>query len=306
MIAVDWGSTSLRAMQLDADGQVREVRRSGQGIIACDGRYAEVLGALLDGWDDPLVLMVGMVGSRQGRHEIPYVACPAGLPELAAAMQPLPDALPGRQVWLAAGQSVQRAGGEHDVMRGEETQVCGMLPSLPPGPQVVCMAGTHCKHVHIVDGRIVAFATLMTGGLFQLLCQHSLLGRLMQPGPHDADAFEQGLQRAGQDPYLLQQLFTVRSRGLFEQLQPVQLASYLSGLLIGHELAALPAAPEVQLVASDALAPLYTLALQRAGRRVRLHDETVTARGLHALAVQRGAAAGTGLNTAPPDRPRPA
>jgi len=288
VIAVDWGSTSLRAFRLDARGRVVETRRSAQGIIACDGRFGETLAGLLQGWDEPLVVMAGMIGSRQGWREIPYVPCPAGLPELAAAMQEIPDALAGRRVWLAAGQSVQRADGEHDVMRGEETQVCGLLPALPAGPQVVCMAGTHCKHVRIVDGRVVDFSTLMTGELFQLLCQHSLLGRLMQPGAPDADAFAQGLERAGRDPHWLQQLFTVRSRGLFAQLRPDQLASYLSGLLIGHELAALPAAAEVQLVASEALAPLYTAALQRLGRRVRLHGETVTALGLHALATQRG------------------
>ena len=292
MIAVDWGSSSLRAFRLDDAGEVLEIRRSGQGIIACDGRFAETLAELLQGWDEPLVVMAGMIGSRQGWQEVPYVAAPAGLEELAAAMLKLPQALPGRHVWLVPGQSVRRDDGEQDVMRGEETQVCGMLAALPSGPQVICMAGTHCKHVRVEDGRIVAFATLMTGELFQLLCQHSLLGRLMQPGAHDPAAFEQGLRRATEDSHWLQQLFSVRTRGLFGQLAPEQLASFLSGLLIGHELAALPPSDEVQLVASAALAPLYQHALERLGRRVQLHDEAVTARGLFALSRQHGLLSG--------------
>ncbi len=297
MIAVDWGSSSLRAFRLAADGQIREARRSDQGLLKAGGRFAEVLGALIEGWGDTLVVMAGMVGSRQGWMEVPYVHCPAGVAEIAAAMQRLPggEGVPAgeagatpREIWLVPGVSCMDAHGVPDVMRGEEAQLCGLLPLLGPGTHQVLLPGTHSKHARIVDGCIAQFSTCMTGELYALLRQHSLLGRMMVDAPHDPAAFAQGVAMASHGADLLHQLFSVRTRALFEQLQPRQLASYLSGLLIGHELGAIaPADRPLHVIAADGLADAYLSALQSLRQPAIRHAEDAVAQGLYRLARAR-------------------
>lgn len=290
MIAIDWGSSSLRAFRLDERGHVVDSRRSDQGVLASTGRFEEVLLHILDGWDERSVVMAGMVGSRQGWREVAYVECPAGLEEIAAQMTRVDAQVLGdREVWIVPGLSVLGDNGVHDVMRGEETQICGLLDQLGPGAHWACLAGTHCKHILIEDGRIRRFATAMTGELFQVLSEHSILGRLMQPGPHDPHAFVQGVDHAGLEGGLLDHLFAVRTHGLFGVLPAQGLQSFLSGLLIGHELKQLPAsARTVHLVAAPSLLEPYRSALTQRGHAIEAHSELVSARGLYALARQRG------------------
>lgn len=291
MIAIDWGTTSLRAFRLDADGAVADTRRSAQGVLAAAGRFDAVLREVTDGWDDDLIVMSGMIGSRQGWREVAYVECPAGLDDIAAAMVPLDAAaFADRRIWLVPGLTVRDADGMRDVMRGEETQICGLLDQLGSGRHLVCLPGTHSKHAEIRDGRIAAFHTAMTGELFDLLCKHSILGRLMESGaPHQPAAFAQGVDDARKPRDLLNQLFAVRTQGLFGTLRENELASYLSGLLIGHELNDLPAVVDsLHLVAADRLLELYGEALLRRGLHARNHADHAAARGLHALAARRG------------------
>jgi 2-dehydro-3-deoxygalactonokinase len=151
MIAIDWGSSSLRAFRLDRDGQTVDSRRSDQGLLNANGRFAEVLEALIHGWDDALVVMAGMVGSRQGWREVPYVQAPAGLHEIAAGMQRLNDAAIERELWLVPGLSCVDVHGVPDVMRGEETQLCALLPVLYP-PQARAGGGrAHPTVQHLHD-----------------------------------------------------------------------------------------------------------------------------------------------------------
>jgi 2-dehydro-3-deoxygalactonokinase len=290
MIAVDWGTSSLRVYRLDTDGVVVEARRSDQGVLASHGRFEQVLAAQLAGWDDPLVVMSGMVGSRQGWQEAPYVECPAGLAEIAAGLQRLrAHDLKGREIWIAPGLSIRGDGGLHDVMRGEETQLCGLLGEAAQGRHQVCLAGTHSKLAVIEDGRIATFFTAMTGELYALLCEHSILGRSMKGDAHDPDAFARGVDEASRDGDLLHHLFAVRTHGLFGELPATALRSYLSGLLIGHELNMLPAGSNpVLLVASPSLLAPYRRALNRRGRDVREYAEAIAVQGLHAIARQRG------------------
>lgn len=289
MIAVDWGTTSLRAFLLDEGGQVVDVRRSEQGLLQVAGRFAEVLDSLIDGWDARLVVMAGMVGSRQGWREVPYVAAPAGVADIAAGMQALPDdALHGRELWLVPGLQCEGAGRVPDVMRGEEAQLCGLLSVLEVGACQVLLPGTHSKHVQVVDGRVERFATFMTGELYAVLRQHSLLGRMMVDAPHDDDAFAQGVLMASNGGNPLHHLFGVRTRALFGQLAPEQLSSYLSGLLIGLELAgAGERGDHFHVIASAALAQHYLAALTLLGRRATSHGEALVARGIHQLACAR-------------------
>ncbi len=290
MIAVDWGTTSLRVFRLDEHGRVCDQRRSARGILAAEGRFAEVLNEEIGGWDDTLIVMAGMIGSRQGWHEVPYVDCPAGLDEIAAALQRLPaDAFTGRDIWIVPGLRSRDDSGAYDVMRGEETQICGVLAELAAQSQTVCLPGTHSKRVTVAASRIERFATAMTGELFELLCSHSVLGRLMQPGEHDAGAFAQGVAHAARAGDLLHHLFATRTLGLFDALRPTQLRPFLSGLLIGHELNDLPAdTSSVHLVGASALLAAYQAALALRGHAVQEHSELASAYGCCALAKRAG------------------
>ncbi|MFT3790205.1 MAG: 2-dehydro-3-deoxygalactonokinase [Rudaea sp.] len=291
MIAIDWGTTSLRAFRIDAEGRVVETRRSSDGVLAASGRFEAVLRAAIDGWEDTSIVMSGMIGSRQGWREAAYVECPAGIDRIAAAMAPLDvPSLPDRRIWLVPGLSVKDADGTHDVMRGEETQICGLLRELAAGRHLVCLPGTHSKHVELHDGRIARFRTAMTGELFDLLRKHSLLSRLMDAdAPHRPVAFARGVDDARRPRDLLNQLFAVRTLGLFGTLSADELPSYLSGLLIGHELNDLPAgADTLHLIAADRLLVPYGEALARRGVRAVNHADHAAAHGLHALAVRHG------------------
>lgn len=289
MIAVDWGTSNLRVFRLDATGQTLDSRRSMQGVLVSTGRFEDVLTQAVEGWSDRLIVMAGMIGSRQGWQEVPYVACPSGLTRLAEGMQKLRSAaLPDREIWIVPGLSILD-GDTHEVMRGEETQICGMLADMKTGIHSVCLVGTHSKFVVVEQGRIVHFSTTMTGEMFALLCEHSILGRLMQGHEYRPDAFIRGVDDSRKNGSLLRHLFAVRTHGLFKTLQPEALRSYLSGLLIGHELTDLnPAAGTVHLVASPSLVEPYSVAFARRGYTVEPHQDNVAAIGLHALAGTRG------------------
>lgn len=297
MIAIDWGTSSFRAYRLADDGTVREQRSAAAGLLACGGRFEAVLAQQLEGWSDELVAMAGMIGSRSGWHEVPYVAAPAGPGEIAAGMHAFEAAsLPGRRLLIAPGLSHRPGEGAPEVMRGEETQIVGLLERLPgDGPHWICLPGTHSKWVRVEAGRIGGWQTAMTGELYALLRQHSLLAALMPADPSadadDAEAFSRGLAASAEAGGLTHHLFGVRTRGLFGALTAPQAPSFLSGLLIGHELHGLvPAgATRVHLVGSPALLQRYERALAARGIATQRHDEALSARGLHALVRARRA-----------------
>jgi 2-dehydro-3-deoxygalactonokinase len=295
MIAVDWGTSSFRAYRLDAAGAVHDQRSAAAGLLSCDGRFAAVLAQQLEGWDDEQVLMAGMVGSRSGWREVPYVACPAGLEQIAAGVVELDAAaLPGRRVAIVPGVSQREAGTPPDVMRGEETQVFGLLERLAgSGPHTVCLPGTHSKWVQVHEGRIVSLRTAMTGEMYALLRRHSLLAALM-PAPDEGDAddpgaFAQGVAASAADGGLAHQLFGVRTLGLFGELGPAGAPSYLSGLLIGHELRALHSGGGgvVHLVGGATLVQRYLRTLALLGAAAQAHGEDLSAAGLHRIATAR-------------------
>lgn len=294
MIAVDWGTSSLRLYRLDGAGLVLERRRSDRGVLACESRFADVLAREIAGWDDDVILMCGMAGSRGGWHEMPYLDCPAGNLELAQGMQRIhPDGFGGRELWLVPGLRDTTSDTVPDVMRGEETQLAALLDALPGGTHLACLPGTHSKWVTVRDGRVLRLATAMTGELFAVLRQHSILGRLMpaDDGRFDAYAFDAGLKRSATPGGLLHQLFGVRTMGLFQQLAEVALPSYLSGLLIGHELrealARFPAR-EVLLIGAPDLARRYETALRAFGVGARSADENAAMKGLSGIARRAG------------------
>ena len=294
MIAVDWGTSSFRAYRLDAAGQVLDQRSAASGLLACGGVFEPVLTAQLAGWDDPTILMAGMIGSRSGWQEVPYVDCPAGIAEVAAGLlEVAAPSLPGRRVWIVPGLAHHPRGAPPEVMRGEETQIFGLPAELSDaGSHCICLPGTHSKWVQLEQGRIMSWRTAMTGEVYALLRQHSLLAVLMpRNASEDADdeaAFLQGVDASGRDGGLLHHLFGVRSQGLFGSLPPALSPSYLSGLLIGHELRTMGAGTgQVQLVGGARLVRRYQQALAHLGVSTQCHGEALSSSGLHRIARVR-------------------
>jgi 2-dehydro-3-deoxygalactonokinase len=293
MIGVDWGTSSFRAYRLDAAGAVLARRDAPMGILHVPaGGFAAALREAIGDWladGERRVLLSGMVGSRQGWVEAPYRPCPAGAAEIAAALVEVPfDAPGGAQVKLVPGLSDADQTDTPEVMRGEETQIFGVLDQLlsdePGGEGIACLPGSHSKWARIRDGRIVAYRTYLSGEAFAALRGGTILGRMMQDGPHDADGFARGLARAGEPGHLLHQLFGVRTLGLAGRLADSASASYLSGLLIGHEVrAALPADALVHLIGAPGLCALYAEAIVAFGGRAAIMDADAAARGLAAI-----------------------
>lgn len=270
LIGVDWGGSSLRVFRFDDLGGVSERRSSRRGVAAIEnGRFAEALGELIADWatsGDVRVIMCGMVGSRQGWAEADYIACPTDLRALAARLLPLDT--PFGPALIAPGLSVDDDG-RLDVMRGEETQFLGAMPS-DGWSGVIVHPGTHAKWAKFESGRITGFRTWMTGELFALLRQHSVLRLLMADGADDDDAFDLGVERGLVDSAVTSLIFTARTEGLFQRIAPIALPSYLSGLLIGSEVAAglkdVSRDSAMLLIGDARLTTLYRRAFATAGR----------------------------------------
>ncbi|SER38616.1 2-dehydro-3-deoxygalactonokinase [Faunimonas pinastri] len=297
LIAVDWGTTSLRAWRLSVSGEILDRKRGHLGILQVEGgdfprALEETLGDWMREAPEAPVLMSGMIGSRQGWAEAAYAECPAGLADVARQILTVPG---HPRVRIVPGLSFRPAGAAPDVMRGEETQIFGL--GIEDG--LAILPGTHSKWCRLIDDRVEWFATFMTGEVYSVLKTHSILGRLMEgnggaPGP----GFGAGLSYALSDgaPGLLQSLFSARTRGLFGEVAADELPGYLSGLLIGNEvregLAALrsvgPSPTSVTLVGADALVSFYSEAFAAAGLPCKLAGEDSGASGLYRIARAAG------------------
>lgn len=291
MIAVDWGTTNLRAFRLGADGTVRDRLARPTGILqVLAGEFAAALRAAIGPWladGETRILLSGMVGSRQGWVQAPYLPCPAGVAELATALVAVP--FDDAETWLVPGLSARDEAGMPEVMRGEETQIAGVIDRVPPRG-CLCLPGSHAKWVRLDDGRIAGFTTYFTGEAFAALRDATILGRMMdRDGPIDPEGFARGLGHAAAPGHLLHHLFGVRSLALFDELSEAEAAGYLSGLLIGHEVrAALAPGATVFLVGAAPLCALYGQAIAAAGGRAVVLDEDAAAAGLARIAREAG------------------
>lgn len=326
LIALDWGTTSLRAYRLGERGQVLQQRALGAGIMQlpaaprqiagrqCDDGFElafdEACGDWLDAQPDLPVIACGMVGSAQGWREAVYRETPASVDELSAALQTVRST---RGVTVHIIPGVLQRSALPNVMRGEETQVLGVLASLPDDqanrPLLIGLPGSHSKWVEVVEGRIVHFDTFMTGEVYAALCAHTILGRTMQRSDSlDTVAFDRGLAVAlsadgAAGP--LSTIFSTRTLGLTSQLEASAQPDYLSGLLIGHELSALETLqqqrrqplPAVILIGSEPLCVRYSRALAAAGFPEVTLAEQATERGLWQVAVQAGLIPGVRATT---------
>jgi 2-dehydro-3-deoxygalactonokinase len=303
LVALDWGTTALRAYLLGQGGAVLAQRAQPWGILHLpEGGFDAALQGIAGDWLSatpgvPLIAC-GMVGSAQGWREAPYVPCPAGADSLVSGLTAF-DVGGGARMHIVPGVRNERP----DVMRGEETQVVGASASAPQlsGRSTLLMPGTHSKWVELREGRIDDFRTYMTGELFAVLRDHSILGRPARAAAaaHETsfEAFDRGVGAVMQGGGATGLLFSTRTLVLTGRLPPEQSLDYLSGLLIGDELrCALPAeveapsaaAASLVLIGDDALCERYRRALGLWGAaQPQLLSNTAVA-GLWHMAVRAG------------------
>jgi 2-dehydro-3-deoxygalactonokinase len=277
LLCVDWGTSSFRAYLVASDGNILARAESARGILSvAAGEHESVLAESVGEWIGayaPLpILMSGMIGARQGWVEAPYATCPAGLPEIASAIVEVKTSGIG-SIGLIPGVCAIDRHGAPDVMRGEETQILGALAAMHGTDGVFVLPGTHSKWARVEAGRIVSFATYMTGEVFAALKDHTILGRLMEFGAEDSDGFRDGVQAAGRlerPGDVLHAIFMTRTLRLFDRLRPAQAAEYLSGLLIGAELASgAQGAESAIVIGSPALTSRYCAAGEILGLPLR-------------------------------------
>lgn len=298
LIGLDWGTSSLRAMLFDGEGNVHEARQRSWGIRHLpEGGFDAAFSAICSSWPTCPTLAAGMVGSRQGWCEAPYVDTPADIRTIAAHLVTV-KSQDGRDIHIVPGV---RDAGAPDVMRGEETQLIGALdlhPELRSGARLV-LPGTHSKWVDLRDARIAGFATMMTGELYAVLLKHSILGAHMSDAPTTErfdDSFDDGVRaaRASGSAGALTRIFSARALMLESRLSAAAVPDYLSGLLIGEEWRAALAAGWINadsvsvLIGDEALCRRY----RRAAALFDLPDPAwiadAAARGLWRIAQAAG------------------
>jgi len=297
-IAVDWGTSSFRAALLAPNGEVLDELSTPRGILSfkphefvpylvatCERFTAK--GASAGG---NMFLLSGMIGSKNGLLEVPYCPCPATASDIAAALGWVDTGAADLNIAIVPGVRHRF----DDVMRGEETQVFGAAAVLGVQNAIMVLPGTHSKWVQLAGGAITQFNTFMTGEFYALLAQHSILAKSLpdvgdKPAALDRSAFLQGMDRAQKSNTVGQSLlgnaFSTRVKSLFNALQPAQAASYLSGLVIGDELAAmrLPAGSQVIVIGSPALCERYNLAFAHLGVQTRTIGNQAAWAGLHSI-----------------------
>lgn len=278
-IAVDWGTSSLRAWAIDAEGNTLATAQSPKGMgTLSPAEFENTLLELINPWvqhvDAPAqVIACGMVGARQGWTEALYAKVPC-LP-ISATLTLAPTTDPRIEVHIVPGLSQDTPA---DVMRGEETQIAGFQAEFPKFDGVLCLPGTHTKWAHMSAGEVVSFQSFMTGELFALLSGHSVLKHSLRDGVWDDAAFDDALSDTLSRPEKISaKLFSLRAEDLLHGLDGGAAKARLSGLLIGAELAA--AKPYwlgqyVALIGADGLTDLYARALETQGITAQRTDPT--------------------------------
>ena len=283
-IAVDWGTTNRRAYLIDGSGQCTNEFEDRKGVLSvAAGAFPDAVSEIRQRLGDKPLLLAGMVGSNRGWKEARYVPCPAGLDDLAAAL-----VWAGEREAIVPGVSYSK-NERADVMRGEEVQLLGAIAggSLDPDG-LVCHPGTHNKWATLREGKISEFRTVMTGELFSLLKDHSILSDLLQSPVELNESFRAAARHAITHEALPADLFSVRSRVLLGQAKKEDAASYASGLLIGADVRvglSYPTGANIAVIGRPELTRLYATAIAEAGRTaVELDGERSFLAGIHEIA----------------------
>jgi len=283
-IAVDWGTTNRRAYLVDPSGKHSDKFEDGKGILAIpqDG-FPDAIAEIRHRLGDKPLLLAGMVGSNRGWKEAPYVPCPAGIDELVAGL-----------VWVGEREAIVPGvsyigDGRADVMRGEEVQLLGgVAAGLVDSNALVCHPGTHNKWTVLHQDRIRSFRTVMTGELFSLLREHSILADLLKGPVEVDDVFKSAAKHAVFNESLPAELFSIRASVLLGQMKKEHAPSFASGLLIGTDVRiglTVPTGADVVVMARPELTRLYAAALAQADRKtVELDGEQCFLAGIHEIA----------------------
>jgi len=285
MIAINWGTSNFRAWKLDAGGKVEDERSSGRGAMSVSPvGFHDALIAEVGDWvsaGETRVLMSGMVGARNGWKEAPYVPVPASLGQIVKAVTRVPiDSSNSVDVRIVPGLIGCDENGIPEVMRGEETEIFGSGVEAAV-PNHVCLPGTHTKWVRVEGETVAGFSTSMTGDLFKAIREGTILRASTQQEASDTDAFLLGVARSKQDGELAHHLFGVRTLVLTGAMKEHSASSYLSGIMIGHEVKANTQKGEpVHLIGEPALCKLYAIALGACGVDSTLEPEGAALRGL--------------------------
>jgi len=259
-IAIDWGTTNFRAFLMNGNVQIAHIQQSCGLLSVENAQFSPTLYQLLQLWlteyGNLPIVMAGMVGSQQGWHEVPYAAQPCEARDLLASTFAFRTEW-GSPAWIIPGVNGNSEYGQPDVMRGEEVQLFGLCQLYPAEKHVALLPGTHSKHAQLVGGKISAFSTFMTGEIFSLLTQHSLLGKNLPPQHEDKNTFMLGVKTALRGVPFTHLIFSARTRRLAEEIALEHVHCYLSGLTIGYELLALCAGQQAWVVGGPTLTARY-------------------------------------------------
>jgi 2-dehydro-3-deoxygalactonokinase len=266
-IAVDWGTTNRRAYRLDSSGKAVDEFEDHKGVLSVpDAGFPAAIAEIRQRLGDHPLLLAGMIGSNRGWKEAPYAPAPAGLDDLANAL-----------VWAGEREAIvpgvsYLGSGRADVMRGEEVQLLGAVAARLVDPMgLVCHPGTHNKWATLRQGRISEFRTVMTGELFSILKEHSILSDLLQGKVEPNEVFKGAALHAIDNEALPADLFAVRARVLLGQAKKEDAASYASGLLIGADVRiglSTPTGAQIAVIGRPELTRLYATAIGETGRDV--------------------------------------
>jgi len=287
MIVIDWGTTNLRAYHCQDDGTIINRLDDFRGIKSLRKQdYSVILTGIIEHFNaqKESIYISGMAGSRNGWVEVPYQQVPLTGHQLAKSLQPLPPPSPG---YLVPGVRTIANDGSTDVIRGEEVQVIGAVTRLALEDALLCLPGTHSKWLQVEQRNITSFVTFMTGDVFQALGQ-TILACKTDDGFHQ-DVFLQGVDAVTEiDGGLLHQLFMARTRMLDSTLEEIAVSSFISGLLLGHELQQAQllykSIAKVIVIGSDQLSERYRCALQHQSIKVDvLGSDLATCAGMATL-----------------------
>jgi 2-dehydro-3-deoxygalactonokinase len=274
-IIIDWGSSNFRLFLMGDDHQVLFFSEVPLGILQVKNKeFTKALASQLDknisDYKSLPIILAGMVGSKSGWHDVPYVNSPASLKDVAKGA--FSFVLPwGAPAIILPGVSNVSKNLHCDVMRGEEVQLFGLIELSNKTELNAVLPGTHSKHIHFHTGKICAFSTFMTGEIFALLSRRSSLTPFLNKSlKFQQDSFLDGVKK-GQEGKLLHDLFSTRSLRIFEQLNDSDMMDYLSGVLIGSELSACNS-KDVYLVGSDELCRRYQLAADLSGIVTKIYS----------------------------------
>ena len=283
-IAVDWGTTNRRAYLIDSSGKRTNEFEDHKGVLSvASGGFPAAVAEIRDRLGDKPLLLAGMVGSNRGWKEAAYVPCPAGIDDLAHRLS-----WAGEREAIVPGVSYIGEG-RSDVMRGEEVQLVGAVAAGSVDPYAhLCHPGTHNKWVLMRQGSIHSFHTVMTGELFSLLKEHSILADILQDPVEVNDSFKRGVRESMEHETLPADLFGIRAGVLLGQVKKEDAPSYASGLLIGTDVRiglSTPFGAQVIVIGRPELTRLYAAAVGEHGRDVvELDGEQCFLAGVHEIA----------------------